>query len=147
MAEIPPNTPYDPMKALGEWFLLRKQLSDIKNAEMAARKQLFTHFFPSPKEGTNTYDLPDGYKLKGTYALERKVDEAVWQVNREKFAEAKIPETVIRWTPELAKSNYNELTAEQQTFFDQCLIIKPGAPTLEITKPKPKGKAGEVHEG
>jgi len=143
MAAIPPNTPFNPAKALEDWYLLKKQLADVKGREMTLRKQLFTHYFPKPKEGTNTFDLPDGFKLKGTYSLERNVDEAVWQANRGRFAEAAIPEDVLRWKPELAKAKYNELTTEQQQLFDQCLLIRPGSPAMEIVKPKATRKAGK----
>ena len=42
---------------------------------------------------------------------------------------------------------YRELTAEQTQLFDQCLIVKPGSPALEIVLPKKRAAAGAQNAG
>jgi hypothetical protein len=38
---------------------------------------------------------------------------------------------------------YRTLPEEQHQLFDQCLIVKPGSPALEIVLPAKAKKAGE----
>ncbi len=62
---------------LAKWFLLKKQLSEVKTAEMLMRSRIFKFFFPTPEEGTNTHPLKDGTgaELKAVHSIDRKVDE------------------------------------------------------------------------
>ena len=140
MAEVPPM-PVATEDDLARWYKLKEQLASLKASEMLLRKFIFNSWFKE-QEGTQTHDITGGFVCKGSMDFNYKVDEATFQTLREKFIEEGIqePDKLVRWKPELNKANYNQLTAEQRAFFDQCITITPGSPTLEITQPKPKGK-------
>lgn len=134
MTQVPPNIVT--MQDLMEWDSLKQQLNVIKNKEMLLRKKIFGAYFPNPVEGTNTAPLNAGYELKGKYNIDRSVDEAALVALSAEFAkEGIIVDQLIKRKPELVLKNYRELTAEQRHTFDQCLLIKPGSPALEIKLP------------
>lgn len=130
------------MKLLEEWRLAKAEADAVKPIiakEQELRKQVFAAFYPTPKEGTNTLDLAEGWKLKGVYKLDRKIDEAALPAVTEQLREMGVnADTLVKWTPSLKTAIYKELTAEQRAVFDQALIIKPGLPTIELVAPKAK---------
>lgn len=122
---------------LEEWFKLKKKLDDLKFKESSLRRKIFGTYFPDPKEGTNTFKMPDGFHLKAVHPINRKVDEAALQVLRGKFEERGIiVDNVLRWKPEVATREYKALSEKDRKFFDQCLVITDGSPQLSIVKPK-----------
>lgn len=128
---------------LREWYVLKEQLDQIKAREMQLRLAIYRHYFQNPVEGTNTLPLEDGTGavIKGVHKIDRKVDEASLaalrqQINEDPATPRVSLDKLVRWKPELSVSEYRKLTAEEQQFFDQCLIVKEGAPGLEITIPK-----------
>lgn len=139
MSQIPNNQLTS--EELDEWYKMAQQLKKLRASEILLRKAIFGKCFLSPKEGTNNYKLADDFVLKGVYSLERNVDEALLDERLTVMREAGIDtDALFVYKPRLAKSEYNTLTAEQQHLVDQVLIIKPGSPSLEIAKPKKKGK-------
>lgn len=130
------------MKLLEEWRLAKAEADAVKPIiakEQELRKQVFAAFYPDPKEGTNTLNLAEGWKLKGVYKLDRKIDEAALPAVTEQLREMGVnTDTLVKWTPSLKTAIYKELTAEQRAVFDQALIIKPGLPTIELVAPKTK---------
>lgn len=147
---------------LAEWFNKKAELARLKTLEMLLRTRIFRHFFPAPKEGTNTHVLEDQYQLKAVYSLTRKIQEEVMQAlcarpqvgvnelgqpvyGKSKLEEAGVsPTSIIKWKPELSITAYRELTEEQRHLVDQMLLIEPGSPQLTITPPaKRRGKVGE----
>lgn len=105
--------------------------------EQNLRKQVMASLFADGKEGTNTVELANGWKLKGTIKLDRKLDKATLLSISDKLRELGVnPDTLVEWKPDLKTSVYRELTAEQATLFDTALTIKPGSPTLELVAPK-----------
>lgn len=152
MSTIPENE--TTLQDLFDWYVLQEDLKKVKAREMLLRQKLFKHHFPTPEEGTNSLSLDpvliaaglaaDGRMLKGGYVINREVDAASLNVLGPKFAENGIKvQDLIQWKPSLKTGEYRKLTAEQLQLFDQCLIIKPGSPTLEVVLPKARGKAGE----
>lgn len=141
MVEIPQNqvTQAD----LAEWYKMAQDLRNLKAKESLLRKKIFGSAFPDPKEGTNNYDLPDGYVLKGQHVLNRDIDIGALDALKPKLREEGMnPDNLVKYKPELKKAEYNKLTEEQKKLFDQCLIIKPGSPSLEIVLPaKNRAKA------
>lgn len=130
------------MKLLEEWRLAKAEADAVKPIiakEQELRKQVFDAFYPAPKEGTNTIDLVEGWKLKGVYKLDRKIDEAALPAVTEQLREMGVnADTLVRWSPILKIATYKELTAEQRAVFDQALIIKPSLPTIELVAPPAK---------
>jgi hypothetical protein len=141
MAEIPENELTQAM--LSEWYKMAADLKILKAKESLLRKKIFDLAFDDPKEGTNNYDLADGYVLKGKHNINRDIDVGAFNALKEKLREDGMrPDDLVRYKPELAKAEYNKLTEDQKQLFDQCLIIKPGSPGLEIVLPA-KNKAKE----
>jgi hypothetical protein len=135
MTDIPPNPVT--VADLSEWYRLNEELKKIKGKEMLLRQKIFGGLFIAPREGTNNLGLNAGYVLKGTHTINRTVDPAALDAMTEKFAEEGIfTDQLIERKPTLKISAYRELTEEQRQVFDQCLVVKDGAPALEITLPK-----------
>jgi hypothetical protein len=129
---------------LAEWYKAQKDLAFLKAREAQLRSIIFKNKFPNPVEGTNTVALDDGTSavIKATHVINRNVDIGSLDALRaaqqqEGYNGPKVNlDEVIRWKPELSVTAYKALTAEEQMFVDQALIVKPGSPQLEITIPK-----------
>lgn len=122
-----------------EWYALKDQLTAIKSKEALLRQKIFKGKFIEPREGVNSLDLEDGFVLKGTRVINRKVDDASFRTLNEEFAKAGIPtDRIVKYEPSLVTGEYRKLTAEQILLFDTCLIISDGMPSLDIVKPKRK---------
>lgn len=137
MADVPENvvTPED----LTRWYLLQQQLAELKRDEALLRGKLFHHYFPNPTEGTNNFPLDDGTGavLKGMFSYSRDVDEGAVEALKDELKNRNIPlGKLLKYKPSLVKTEYNKLTAEEQQFFDQVLIIKPASPSMKIEIPK-----------
>lgn len=130
-------------KHLEQWYTLSYKLKKIRDEEMLLRKQIFGHYFKDPKEGTNSFKLPDGYVLKGKHSINRSVDVAALDIMKGTLSEkGYLVDDLIEWKPSLVLSEYRELTLEEQNYFDAVLIIKDGSPALEVVQPKKKATAG-----
>lgn len=104
---------------------------------MTLRKKIFATYFPNPKEGTNDVPLSDGYVLKAQHKIDRKIDEPAMVALAEEFEAAKIlVKDLVKFKPELKIAEYRKLGEEQRKVFEKALIIKPGAPQMEVVKPK-----------
>jgi len=134
MVQIPENevTQAD----LATWYAMQDELKRLKTAEMLLRQKIFKAYFTAPKEGTNTAPLDNGWVIKGTYKIDRKIDIALLLAFSPSLRENGInPDALVKYEPALVTKAYRELTAEQEKLFDQVLIVKPGAPSLEIVLP------------
>jgi hypothetical protein len=121
---------------------LAKMSADIKpivEEERKLRDLVMMTLWPDKtlKEGTNYYDLPHGWRIKGVHKLDRKIDRAPLPAVKIQLREMGVnPDVLIEDIPELCLKPYRQLTEEQRVVFDQVLIIKPSAPTLELVPPK-----------
>jgi len=105
--------------------------------EQELRKAVMAEFFPTPKEGVNNLDMGQGWTLKGTYRIDRKVDEAALPAVKEQLRELGVnADTVVRYKPEVATTIYKTLSDQARRVFDTVLTIKPGSPTVELIPPK-----------
>lgn len=119
------------------WYEMSKTLKELKVSEILLRKKIFTSAFPNPEEGSNDFKLEDGWVLKGKFGLTRTIDEGAFNALREKLQQVNVnPDSLVQFKLTLVKSKYNKLTTEEQLLFDQCLVIKPATPSLEIVLPK-----------
>lgn len=151
MAELTPPTVT--AADLARWYQLQKDLARIKSEEALLRSLVFKAFFPVPAEGTNSVPLNDGTGavIKAQHVINRAVDVGSFDALRAAQTAAieaektdgvianapKLPfDKLVKWKPEVAITEYRKLTAEEQLYFDQCLVIKPGSPQLEIVIPK-----------
>lgn len=136
VAMPPPEAPAT-QKDIERWYILTEQLTPLKEEEMKLRKKIFGTYFPTPKEGINDVPMSDGYVMKGTYKIDRKIVEEALVTCMAEFKEAKLPlKELIVMKPSLSIKAYKDLEPAQQRIFDKALEIKPSAPTLEIVKPK-----------
>jgi hypothetical protein len=139
----PAPTPQD----LANWFNMKAELARLKSAEAMLRSRIFKHYFPTPIEGTNTAELGDGTgaQIKATHVINRDIDEGALDAFSKSMKEAgsnqpQLPlGLLVEWKPRLVLKQYRELTEEERNAFDQCLIIKPGSPQMEIKIPKKPG--------
>lgn len=127
------------MQDLSEWYNMSAKLKVLKMQESKLRRGLFAFFFPQPKEGTNTHQLPDDCELKAVLPYDRKVDEALLDNYRDTMEGAGINiDKVFKFKPELSKANYNKLTDEQKEIVDEVLVVRPGSPQFTIKVPPPE---------
>lgn len=151
MVEVTPNVLA--AEDLAEWYRLQKELARVKACEAIMRSKVFKFYFPVPEEGTNTVPLNDGTGavIKAQHVINRSVDVGSFEALRAaqtlaleaQSAGGAAPnapvlqfDKLVKWKPEVSITDYRKLTKEEQLYFDQCLIIKPGSPQLEITIPK-----------
>jgi hypothetical protein len=116
------------------WLQLKTTIAHLTAEEKALREGLFHGTFPNPVEGTNTYELPGGHKIKGIYKINRTVDQE---------AVLTIPKTLLTNTfkvkRELNIKAYRELTDKERKAIDAVLKIEPGLPGLEfVPAPTPE---------
>ena len=124
---------------LEKWYVLQDQLKTIRDEEAALRAEIFAEAFPNAKEGTNKFDLGEGYQLTATLPVSRKVDIAVFEAMKDLLAENGInADKMVKWNPELEMKQYRCLTEEELHLVDQFLIIKDGSPQMKIIAPKKK---------
>lgn len=127
-------------EAIQTWLEAKGAADAVKPliaAELEARKALFDLVYTAPKEGVNKLDLGEGYTLKGSYKLERKIDDAALASVMEELRQDGVnPDFLVEWKPSLKIAAYRELTAEQAQTMDKALIIKPSTPTLELVAPR-----------
>lgn len=122
---------------IDEWYKIAERIAKDKIREMELRKKIFGYFFTAPAEGVNDYPMTEGWVLKGTYKIDRKVKEELLAAHAEELKAAKLPmKDLIQMKPNLSVSAYKKLSDDQRNVFDKVLEIKPGAPSLEIVKPK-----------
>jgi hypothetical protein len=143
MTLIPPNTVT--AEDMSSWYQMQEQLKKLKAAEMLLRQKIFGFYFPAPKEGINTIPLDAGWVLKGKHTISREVDPGAFGALKEQFLKAGIAaDSMVQYKPSLFMKEYRTLTEEQMHLFDQCLIVKPGSPALEIVLPAKAAKATGV---
>lgn len=127
---------------LEEWRSAKADADAVKSIvakEQKLRKEIFELFFPEPNEGTNTLELPEGWKLKGVYKLTRNIDDSALSTVMGMLRDVGVnPDTLVQWKPSLKLATYKELTAEQRNLMDDAIICKPGSPTIELVAPKEK---------
>jgi len=136
----------DRLAKLKEWYDLREQVKEIAKPlvekEMELRKGVVTLFFPSSKEGTNTFPLHDGWQLKYQKKLDYSVQiDALAELKDEIYALNVPLDEVIKYTPKLSIAAYKtlrQINPQGCAMVDRVLLIKESSPTLELTQKKKK---------
>lgn len=133
------------LELLKQWAEQKDKLATIcapiVAEEMRLRKLVFAIAFPSPVEGTNDVDIPNGWKIKGTYKLDRKLDEAALPIALAELRKQNVvTETLIRYKPEIETKAYKALSDANRMILEQAMTIKPASPTLELIPPKGAAK-------
>jgi hypothetical protein len=128
-----------------EWSQAQAKLAAIKplvETEMRLRKQVMAEYFPTPVEGVNTFQLESGWEMKGTYKIDRKIDEAALPaINIELRGMNVNPDRLVRFKPELDTTAYKtlvQINPEAARVFEKAMISKPASPSIELKPPKVK---------
>lgn len=143
--------PQDKHELLTAWFNADAQLKQVKDQEFALRQSVVQAFQLDPNkfEGTETVELPAGYKLKikknMNYSLTNEAGQtvALQSYLGSTLQRPDLANGIVEWKPDFKKSIYKELlplTNEDmrlKEFLAAALTVKPGAPSLEIVAPEP----------
>lgn len=131
-----------------KWNKLTEKLAQVKAEEMELRKELLKDCFDyseDDREGTTNFELGNGYKLKAGFKLSRKLENKNNEVHDllEEFLsvgpEGKLlSERIVKWKPELSKTEYDKLPEAYRTLVDDILTSKPSTPSLKFVVPKGK---------
>lgn len=156
--ETVPLTDAEVLEMLGQWYHLQGQLSEVKAKEMELRNKIVQAYFPDGlKEGVNSRDMPEGWVLKATGSVNRKIEQASILAVSEELKEHYGIDAgeYIKYKPELDLPAYRgmvkavdsssgktqEVNKKILKTFEQLLIISDGSPQVELVKPKrPKAK-------
>ena len=139
-------------KLILQWQESQRVLAEAKNAEAELRKQVLSFNFSfnpdALREGTENLELGNGYKLKAVFKASRGfvtgptqadlVEKALSKI--EKFGEEGkfIAECLVKWKPELSKTEYDKLEPKFRKIIDEVVVTKPASPSLELVTPKDK---------
>lgn len=129
---------------VAEWNAAKEQADNIAKPlterEMVLRRMVVASLFPSPVEGAkNKESLPEGWSIKLTYSIDRKIDIAALPSISEQLRAMEVnPDKLVRYKPELETKEYKSLPENVRKVFDQALIIKPSTPQLELLSPGKK---------
>ncbi len=119
---------------VGRWQELKIAIHELQGEERALREGLCNGVFPNPTEGTNTYELPDGRKLKGVFKINRTVDEE--GLKNLKLTPTQLAAT-FRTKHDVRIAAYKALDPEAKKVIDSVVMSKPGLPTLSVVEAKP----------
>lgn len=123
---------------LENWSKVKDIAKALSDLEKKMRVALFQATFPNPEEGTNTFELQDGRKLKATHKINRSIDETQIALARSEFALLNEPPVVfddlLKTKFELVTSAYRKLEPDTQPFkiASRMITSKPGTPALEL---------------
>ena len=137
-------------RILMAWETSKTVLEKAKADEMSLRKQFVQFSFnPDKKEGTERIELGNGYEAKTVKKLSYKlvstnegvpvheaVNKMLDQLEEASEEGAFIAKRLVKWTCELAKSEYTKLEPDLKKIADTVIETVEGAPTLEIIAPK-----------
>jgi len=119
--------------------LLKPHETEERTKRDALTVSLNSYFGSKLKEGVNTYTLSNGRKLKYTYKVDRKVDNAQVAVARAAFDESAdkpagmVFDDMLRVKYELADAPYKKVTGEAAKLaVSRMLVTKAAASTLTV---------------
>ncbi len=129
------------------WEAAVKALAAAKDAEAALRKEVLAEAFAfdpeALREGTENFELGNGYKLKAVFKISRNlnneneaVDKVLSKIEKTGPEGAFIAERLVKWKPELSISEYKKLPEKFKKLFDEVVTSKEAMPSLEVVAPK-----------
>lgn len=131
------------------WEQAVKALAAAKDAEAALRKEVLAEAFAfdpeALREGTENFELGNGYKLKAVFKISRTmnnaddaVDKVLTKIEKTGPEGQFIAERLVKWKPELSVSEYKKLPEKFKKLIDEVVVSKEAMPTLELVAPKSK---------
>ncbi len=145
--QLAPSVP-NPFEVLSQWENAKRQLDYWKAEEMRLRVQYADLVKDESKIGsTQTIELANDYKAKlkipQNYGLIKDndaINEALDAIENRTPQGKLLAERLVKWKPELSKSEYDKLPEEDKKLFAPVVEVKEGTPTLEIVEPPKKKK-------
>lgn len=142
----------DPSTKLQAWHETQAMLAYLVNVERHMRTAAFDLYFPGYREagesGLKNYDLGGGYVLKGTPAVNYKLDKDAIDDTLAKIAKlgaegALLADRLVTFKPDLSVTEYKKLDpsasrqqAKAKDLIDGVITITPGLPKLELVSPQ-----------
>lgn len=131
------------------WEQAVKALAAAKDAEAALRKEVLAEAFSfdpeALREGTENFELGNGYKLKAVFKISRNlnneneaVDKVLAKIEKTGPEGVFIAERLVKWKPELSVTEYKKLPEKFKKLFDEVVTSKEAMPALELVAPKSK---------
>ena len=131
------------------WEQAVKALAAAKDTEAALRKEVLAEAFAfdpeALREGTENFELGNGYKLKAFFKISRNlnneneaVDKVLSKIEKTGPEGAFIAERLVKWKPELSVTEYKKLPEKFKKLFDEVVTSKEATPALELVAPKSK---------
>lgn len=131
------------------WEQAVKALAAAKDAEAALRKEVLAEAFAfdpeALREGTENFELGNGYKLKAFFKISRNlnneneaVDKVLSKIEKTGPEGAFVAERLVKWKPELSVSEYKKLPEKFKKMIDEVVTSKEATPSLELVAPKSK---------
>ena len=131
------------------WEQAVKALAAAKDAEAALRKEVLAEAFAfdpeALREGTENFELGNGYKLKAVFKISRNlnneneaVDKVLSKIEKTGPEGAFVAERLVKWKPELSVSEYKKLPEKFKKMIDEVVTSKEATPSLELVAPKSK---------
>lgn len=131
------------------WEAAVKALAAAKDAEAALRKEVLAEAFAfdpeALREGTENFELGNGYKLKAVFKISRNlnneneaVDKVLSKIEKTGPEGVFIAERLVKWKPELSITEYKKLPEKFKKLFDEVVTSKEAIPSLELVAPKSK---------
>lgn len=129
------------------WDHAKKALDAAKALESSLRQEVLKDFYDfggesDLREGTENLELGNGYKLKATFKLSRKLENKNGETENALAQIANFEngilyaERLVKWSPELSVSEYKKLPTNIREVIDACVTSKAATPSLEIVEPK-----------
>ena len=131
------------------WEAAVKALAAAKDAEAALRKEVLAEAFAfdpeALREGTENFELGNGYKLKAVFKISRNlnneneaVDKVLSKIEKTGPEGVFIAERLVKWKPELSVTEYKKLPEKLKKLFDEVVTSREAMPSLELVAPKSK---------
>ena len=128
------------------WQAAQSELAAAKDKESALRAEVIaTLFAEHPDKGTVNYELGGGYKVKAVFKQNLRlnnaddaVDKALSKIEKTGPEGQFIAQRLVKWKPELAITEYNDLDPKFKKIIDEVLTISAATPAVELVIPKAK---------
>jgi hypothetical protein len=116
----------DLVAMIEEWLVLQDNLKTVKEKEANLRRDICEIVFDGKRKTVKTEVGP--YKVKAVYKINNKVDEAAYLTLKPKLTLEEQEAVKVKY--DLVASKYKKL--RETSLLHQCIISKPGMPTLEV---------------
>ena len=109
-----------------DWLDAAETLRAAKEQEMDLRREICDRLHEADtRYGTLNFDV-HGFRLKATFGLSYKIDEAALEAIKGDLTEADL--ACIRWKPQLDVAAFKALGSD---LLNEIVIVAPAAPSLK----------------